>query len=366
MKRLLFICNTPYQILFAYNYYFHRKDIELSIVITDTCNGYQKLCENLRKSRYIYRAYIWKLKDFPKYGKFRQLYAYLWQKILKREIMIPSLDDEETYDELFFANFNIEVTYLRRNLLLRNRALSTFMFEDGFASYSTYYEKTLNELLHPNNKMYSLVRRSIYDLYYAVKCLYVFNPSLMQWKSKPLPVAKVDFVGADNPIFIDELKIIFDIHDNINYPEKYIFFEESYRADGKEINDLQMLEDIANLVGKNNICVKPHPRSQRDVFTAHGFRMNTDFSIPWEVLSLFIPLENKVLMTVASVSVITPRILLGKNYKAIMLYKIASPQESLRLDIIPTYVQACKEYSDDILIPQTQEEMLNAFRRGII
>ena len=65
-----------------------------------------------------------------------------------------------------------------------------------------------------------------------------------------------------------------------------------------------------------------------------------------------------MLLTIASVSVLTPKILLGQCYKGIMLYKIAEPKESLRLDIIPTYEKIRYQFANNVQAPKTINEVL--------
>ena len=45
------------------------------------------------------------------------------------------------------------------------------------------------------------------------------------------------------------------------YDRKYLFFEESFFADHYPINDPELVDRLAQRVGKENLMVKIHPRN---------------------------------------------------------------------------------------------------------
>lgn len=84
--------------------------------------------------------------------------------------------------------------------------------------------------------------------------------------------------------------------------------------------DTVMLEDIAKIVGKENIIVKRHPRCQHDRFTERGFKVLTDSRFPWEITLLNEDARHHVLISLSSTATTTGKTVLGKNIPAVQLY----------------------------------------------
>lgn len=357
MKKTLFVCNTPYQILFAINYTLLNKDESLSVVLTDACNNYELLYDRLKKAKIFKQVYLLKLTNIPQYSKLKQIIIFFKQKLLKQTFLKKYIHIEGFYDSLYFANFNIEIAYLRRDLLLSNPKLTTYMFEDGFATYSNYYEKTLFDILNPNNFFYKFTRKMIYDIFYSVKEIVVFHPEHMQWNWKEMKISKIRFLGNKNGEFIDSIKAVFDIENlQDKYSQKYIFFEESFPTEGKDIGDVEIVEKIASIVGKENLFIKTHPRNRVNRFADLGYRTNKDSTVPWEVIALLIPVEKKVLITISSVAVLTPQVLLELKYQGVMLYKCINNKRSLRSDIVMTYENVINAIDSNVIVPNDLQE----------
>ena len=125
-----------------------------------------------------------------------------------------------------------------------------------------------------------------------------------------------------------ELAILFDYANcQDKYDEKYIFFEDGAR-DWNDSTDVDLMQKIAEIVGKDNIIVKTHPRNPENRFAKLGFKTNTNTSVPWEVIASNIDIENKVLITMFSQSVITPDVLMGKKGLAIIMSHLEKSRDS--------------------------------------
>ena len=107
------------------------------------------------------------------------------------------------------------------------------------------------------------------------------------------------------------------------YSEKYIFFTSVYDFEGESpIGEFEAICEIAKLVGKENLLIKKHPRDSRMIFEEHGFKVDSNSSIPWEALQFEINLNGKTLLTVNSGAVISTSLLFGSNVKSVYVYNI--------------------------------------------
>ena len=113
------------------------------------------------------------------------------------------------------------------------------------------------------------------------------------------------------------------------YDERFIFFEESFACEGNPINDLQLLQQISDIVGKNNIVVKTHPRSTEERFKKNGFKTNTNTVVPWEIVALNLTnIEEKIFIGVCSGSMFNPKLIFDLNVNVVSLHQLI-PREFL-------------------------------------
>jgi hypothetical protein len=143
-----------------------------------------------------------------------------------------------------------------------------------------------------------------------------------------------------------------------SYDRKIIFFEESYFADGYDVDDVACVERLAEICGKDNIMIKIHPRNKENRFRGLGYKTNENTFIPWEVIALNLDLTQKVLITIASGSAMTSLMNMGvKPERVIMLMRctdlIKSDNLAPAADIME---QVAKTYPDVVAMPKTLEE----------
>lgn len=145
--------------------------------------------------------------------------------------------------------------------------------------------------------------------------MYAFSPEIMTYYP-PFVVEKLPPIDYADKELVMLYNKIFNFNMNVDsYRQKVIFFEESYYADGYKVDDVEIVNQIASIVGKENTFVKIHPRNPENRFEKLGYYTNKNTSIPWEVIAMNLDLSDKILITIASVSVIMPCVMLGKNIR---------------------------------------------------
>ena len=119
------------------------------------------------------------------------------------------------------------------------------------------------------------------------------------------------------------------------YDRPVLFFEESYPCDGVEIGDVALMDRVAELVGKENIFVKVHPRNRENRFEQAGYATNRDTAMPWELIVLNSSFERTLFMTVGSSAATNPYTIFGIPAKVVFL---------------------CRDRPDLFFFPKTWEE----------
>lgn len=366
MGKWLFWCNTPYQILFAANYVYRYPEIEGYVLLTDMIADHQRCAEKIRRSDLFAGVYTVSIKQKETMSMKQTLLSYTLGKSVQEAGWASCIPAELSFDSFCFSNFNYTVTGLWRTLKKRAPAMRTYLFEDGFATYSSSFYATLEKITRPADALHSWSRRQVYEALYHVEGILCFRPELLEW-SPAFPCMAVEAFASNDKDFVHRISQAFGYDEAADdYSAKYFFFEEAYFADGKDIGDEALVDRIAALVGKENMFVKIHPRNPVNRFAAKGYKTNQNTSIPWEVIALNLPLQDKVLLTVSSVAVLTPYVLLGLQYRAVMLYKCVEEQSLMYQEMLRTYERICTRTGAVISVPASLDQADQTIRCGVL
>lgn len=315
------ICNTPYQIFVStwLKMTVLRND-KVDIIVSNRMNNSEKIAENIEKTLVFENVIHVKAKEFePKY--------YL-QNL--KSVFSPFGHLEEyfslnkKYDLLFASNMDCLTRLVfhaiknDKNDKRANKNLEFYIYEDGIATYSRYYEEEYSFTKKNRKLLFWYKQRKIY---YDCNGIYLFDKDAIMWKPNTV-VLEIPKIDVNNIEFKNTINIIFDYQNTCDaYDKKYVFMEESFFADGFKVNDVEVVQQIAKVVGKENIMVKIHPRNPVNRFKELGYKTNENTHIPWEVIVLNQDMSDKILLTFASTAVLNPFRLFGQNTKVYSLYK---------------------------------------------
>ena len=362
-EKCLFLVNTPYQLMVAINLRkteYARYDAD--IVITNNISNYKKLADSVRSAGIFGNVILYNIKE---------IYPDRNSVALARRLCGDKDIFDGPYDVYLFANLDHGASGIYRMLHKRNRHVKAIMFEDGYASYSGWYSDFLTMFYSvPNDG--NVYKRPVYKTWFhrfvdnvfsKVEKILVFNPLIMTYK----PAFRVETmkpIDTENRELVDVYNRVFKYDPSVDsYEEPFIFFEESYYADGYDINDVELVEKIAAIAGRENLFIKTHPRNPKNRFKQLGYKTNKNTSIPWEVICMNVDLSEKTLITIASVAAIVPATMLGKKYRGILLMKVIPDDSCLKKNIMNLYEKVCKEHSCLHLV-NTIQELEECLRRG--
>lgn len=345
---IIAICGSSYQVLVLNkildeNY----KNDSVTLVLLDTIAQVEDLYYNAREEKKFSKVWLWRVKDKFKFTKVSRVYQCVmgWRASLR--IMQPYINGKEKYDVLLYSNNSPIVLHVMNVLSHNNSDIVFEMFEDGFSTYSDYIGNFFASLKKISKFSWKIFRKT--------SMLYVFNEQIMGWK----PEFEVKNIGTSfSEPCRERINRIFSYDELIDdYRKKIIFFEESYAADGKMIDDIELLEHISKIVGKENIIVKIHPRNPTNRFAEKGYITNTNISIPWEVIVLNLNCKSTIFITMASNAAMNPFFLFGKKNRAILLFKCTSYSESLYAPIVAFDNKLCSQYPEVFAIPSDISEV---------
>lgn len=340
-ERILFLVNTPYQLMVSINL---RKtiylDFDADIVITNNISNYENLAENVRRAHVFKTVITYKIKD---------IYPDKNSVALVKRLFGDDDIFDKAYDYYLFANLDHGASGIYRMLRKNNKRIKAIMFEDGYATYSGWYSDFLT-MFGSNPKHGNVYKRPIYKTWFHrfvdnvfcnIEKILVFNPEIMTYA----PAFEVQTMAPINTCDTELLALyntIFQYDPSVDtYEEPVIFFEESYYADGYKTNDIEVVDKISNIVGKNNILIKIHPRNPVNRFQELGYKTNKNTTIPWEVIAMNLDLSDKILVSIASAAVIVPASIFGKEYTGILLMKLLEDDSFLKKNITNLYECIC-------------------------
>lgn len=319
----LFLCNTYYQIIVAVQLSLTEyKDSEKVILINENINNSAEIIRKIKETG-LFKS-VFSVSD--KYDKWRiwmfssPLHFFYDSRIEKIFGGSNNLSVLEKCDEFLFANIGGIGPCLAMYLKCRRPDVKLSMFEDGVSSYSNIYSDAVKGGLNNTNSVKRLMYSIIKNTYKYIDFYYVFLPELMVWDC-PYSVKKIVPILEQIEKLKPILNYIFDYEAlSDKYEEKVIFFEESYIQDGVNVDDFSVVKKLEEIYGKDNIFIKLHPRVQSNRFSEHGYHTNTNFAIPWEVIAINIPLNEKILASISSTAILSSFLLSNGDVKMMFCY----------------------------------------------
>lgn len=307
---ILIVCNTPFQIMMAYHivrlYYAHY---DIDIIISSGIRDGERLAKNAQQTNAFRSIIFTRNKKTFLLGHsitHKITYAILRTYEIINNFLLAKKIARTHYDVCLFSNISIFTKLLTSLLRKHNPHTTLAIYEEGISTYTTLF--TSGDA--PN----SLYRKYIdkQGLLAKIDLLYVCHPSLLEWAPLNGKIIHTPTIKKDDQQYIELLNTIFNYTScKDTYEKPIIFFEESHSFEGFDVPDIDIVNRIAEKMGKENIIVKIHPRNPENRFAKLGYKTNTDISIPWEVIMLNQSFENKIFVTISSGAVISPFLYLG-------------------------------------------------------
>lgn len=241
--------------------------------------------------------------------------------LFKRNRGYLNIHENEYFDYIFYHNDFISTRLYVRYLSRLNKNICCNRFEEGVLSYNNVMYK----LDGIRKKRFELV--GLNDIAKYEKNMYCTYPELYNGS---LPTVKIPLMNPNNKEFVEAISIIFGIdRTKINYPQKYIFFSSVLDFEGGDcVGELELAKKVANLVGKENLLVKVHPRDNIERFQKEGLTVDKNSSAPWEAIQLNYDFSNHVFITVCSGSVLAINSVIPNPPRTCLLYKLAKTENN--------------------------------------
>ncbi len=199
------------------------------------------------------------------------------------------------YEEVIFHGISIFVYGLYISYMQKKRNVEWSLFEEGIFSYGDdcitgKSVKFLDFMCHVHHK------KTIQE---SIKQYYCVFPELYK-KFGFFETVRVPDFRSNYDHIRELLTKIFGIANNTHIEQKYIYFATSSDVDGHPYGETQVVIKLIELLGRENIIIKKHPRDCRDIYNDNRINVMESTGIPWEIVQMCSDTKSKVFVTVDS------------------------------------------------------------------
>lgn len=299
--RHLLISNTHYQTIVAVQLAQTLfKEDEVVLLISDHSKGAENVVKQLKILKCFTEVDFVEnrnlIYNFSRRDMFQDFLDFTFKKKNRYSYYFKNIKNLY-FDDIIIYNFENDIFGLYIQLSSYNKNIKVSLFEEGLFSYENSIR--INRLNRYTNNWRKLFSKKTIDT--AFENFYCYFPKL--YKQNLTPVG-IPLICQSSPS-VEILKRAFGVQlQNLKYNEKYIIFTSVYDFEGSPIGEYDLICRIADLVGKENILVKEHPRDTRGLYKKSGFKVDSNSHIPWEIIQLSMNFSDKVFITATSGSVL--------------------------------------------------------------
>lgn len=323
MSNVLFVCNTYYQLIATIQMrltIFTEDYVE--VILSDHSLNAKQVAQNLRKTGIFDEVRFLQSKEFD-WKPHRNFEGIKTVYNGVTGIYKPIEGAGGPFDVLLYFNQFVSVNLIFAYAYERNPQLKCHRFEEGILSYR-FITQPLRGIKLSKRIQAIFAGRSIAgkpNIGELTKGFYCFYPELLE--GCDIVCHAIPILRRQDKGFVEMINTAFSYRPNRDtYPQRYIFFASSLDIDGTPVGETELVLQIAELVGRENLLVKMHPRDGRDVYEKQGITVSRNSAVPWEVIQINHDFSSHVFLTVSSGSVVNASAMLGDRIPTFFLYPL--------------------------------------------
>ncbi len=320
-KRILFICNTYMQLITAIQIKeYLYKHVNADLILSDHSVNAEIVCNHLSQVSIFKRVFCAHSKE----AVFKQnvledlkdVFTLTFNLDNKYKKML--WENDITYDAIFYYNHDFICIYAYDQSRRLGKTPKCVRFEEGIFSYEamTIYGNVGKRMQWLVGLRRFMRKKNVFE---ETRDLYCYYPELLAGKGRKCH--KIPLLNRNNHDLIQRLNTVFSYQPQKDlYPQKYLFFASSSDIDGNHVGETELVLRIADMVGKENLLVKKHPRDTRKVYEKQGITVAKNSAVPWEVIQLNHDFTDHIFLTVSSGSVLNASAMLEDDIATYFLY----------------------------------------------
>ena len=263
-------------------------------------------------------------------------------------------NDPKIYKKIFCSGVNLKSFEYYYAVKQKNNKCQLYLYEEGINEYYCLGKK--------KDFFKAIYSHFFFRHYYPEECtaLYVHSPDLVDNKQKNIKLLKIDNI-LDNKDLIQILNEVFkyDCNRVEKIKNKFIFLDSAFYNIEQDKYQIFLVEKIAEVVGKDNLLIKLHPRSAGNKY-GKEYKI-IDIKVPFEIIFLNnVDFINNIFVSVASSSVLNIKMIFNLEPKIIMLHEIMRVRFSK--EVTDTINRANKKCNNKYLIPREENELIEIIK----
>lgn len=317
-----YFCTTPYQLIASIILAMTNKSQKADLYIVNKFKDSEKIAARIQKIK-IFDCV--KVIDENRLHRFLQVRSKF---LIHLSMVMDYFRVDRKAKQILISNTHYNKIYISSKAYTprlvqfyceKNSIDTEFvLYDDGLGSYIN------DDIINPS-RLDRLVRllafRRMLGIQSAKRILYF--PELYE---RFHPEHKKDLISCipKEEIFNNRstINMIFEYRDEMSIKEPVIILDDPRVLLSEKQNST--LEDIYELIieyyGSENVLFKPHPRDKRPRLNKRKYYERT--SLPFEVLCMNTDMEEKILVSMMSTAVVTPKLMFNQEPKVILLYKL--------------------------------------------
>lgn len=321
-QRILFISNTYMQLITAIQLKLSMfNDAQADLILSDHSVNAHSIAKRLQTCGIFSRVHnVNSRKIMYEQGKLADLKDIMSVTFHFGKKFKSMLWQDTPYHAIFYYNLEPLLFCAYDESVKNGVKPQCICYEEGILSYANIvYGYNVPHRMKAIHYLRGLLHKeNISDL---TKDFYIYYPEL--FPNDRGVCHKIPHLSREDHIFIKTVNTIFDYHpEEEHYPQKYLFFASSADIDGNPAGETELVMRVSDIVGKENLLVKVHPRDSRHIYEEHGIAVSRNSAIPWEVIQLNHHFEDHVFLSVSSGSVLNASAMLGDHIPTFYLYPL--------------------------------------------
>lgn len=321
MKNIICLCCTYFQLIIVLQMKETIfKNDNISVILTDDSKNSKEIYKNIKEMK-IFKDIFFYPKAKMTHSRFYKflLVKYLFNAIFGNKYFCK-VSKKRKYDIFMFYNYDLLSQIIFSSLTKYSYEIQVATYEEGFISYEEIYEEQERKFQY---KFIKLIKKMMHKrcLYEEIYAFYCFLPAIYKGSFSTIEIPKIDI---NNKELTRVLAKIFNINEKkINYDKKVIYFSTAIDFEnGEENAEVELVDNLAKLLGKENIMIKIHPRDNEKRFTKLGVEIDNNSFVPFEIMQLMIDFSDKIFLTTMSGSVLTISSIVDNSPPIIYLYPL--------------------------------------------
>ena len=303
-SKIICLCRTYYQLIFVIRLKNTvLQNDEISVIMTDEMNSAVETAGRLRETG-IFSDVYYKEGIREKTASFNRL-----SNKIKRFVQYFVTGDYtaflkgKKFDRFLFFNLSWYTYLLFHTLWKANPDIAAAKYEEGLISY--YVSDHANDAPYYQRiwKIKKRIRQPV--IFDRLKDFYCFYPEIYPGSLHPVRVPPITRKDQE---LIREIAYIFRIEpEELVYSRKYIYFASRLddETDAGKDMELKLAGEIADIVGRENLLVKLHPReTDARKYVRADLTIDENGDRPFEIIQIVHDFSENVFITALSGSVI--------------------------------------------------------------